>query len=183
MSSRKNKEISLAEQLTASLQADRTEINLKRWAQHVIKNKIPLMDIAHVVTGEKAAATPFIWMVGGLCESNPEIVSPAVGYFYSKRHDVQIINFNRSLAKMFWLAGVPKKIQGEAIDDMFKWVLDAKVVVSTKNYSLLALHKLSHQFPELKNELKIVIRDQMGKNSIAFEKCAGKIFRELEGAQ
>jgi len=171
----------LAEQLAASLLADRTEVNLKRWAQYIIKNKIPLMDVAHVVTGGQTVATPFIWMVGGLCESAPEIVAPAVGYFYSKRHDVRIINFNRSLAKMFWLAGIPKKIQGEAIDEMFKWVLDAKVIVSTKNYALLALDKLSDKHPELKNELKIVIQDQLGKNSVAFEKCAGKIFRKLEG--
>ena len=51
--------------------------------------------------------------------------------------------------------------------------------MSTKNYSLFALQMVTKIHPELKNELRIVIEDQLGKNSLSFEKRARVVLGEL----
>lgn len=171
---------SLIDQLATSLKEDNSDECRKKWARYIIKNKIELTDLVGLLDHEMPVSMRFIWLVGDLCEHAPNVARPSVIYFYSKRNQIKFANFNRSLAKMFWLAGIPEEIEGAAIDEMFKWLLDPKVGVSAKNYSLSALLDLTNKYPEVKNELKIVIEDQLDKNSSSFEKTAMRILKELE---
>lgn len=169
----------LVEKIEISLLSDDTDENRKKWAEYIVSEKILLMDIIELFHAEKRVATRFTWMVGDLCELEPQIVYPAITYFWSKRNETEITNYNRSLAKMCWLCGIPEEIEGEATSEMFEWLLDPEVIVSTKNYSLLALGNLTDKYIELKNELRMIIEDQLQKNSIAFEKCAEKVLKKI----
>jgi len=172
---------SLIEKIEVSLLRDDTDENRKKWAEYIVSNKIPLIDIIELLHAEKRAATRFIWVVGDLCELDPKVVYPAITYFWSKKNETEITNYNRSLAKMFWLCGIPEKIEGVATNEMFEWLLDPEVIVSTKNYSLLALANLTDKYSELKSELRMIIEDQLEKNSIAFAKCAQKVLKKING--
>ncbi len=117
-------------------------------------------------------------MIGGICEKKPQVVFPCIHYFFSNQHKIQISNFDRSLAKMFWLCGIPAEIVGEVIDTLFKWVLDSKITVTTKRYALFALANYAAVQPGIKNELRMVIEDQSGKHSASFEKFAKKFLEQ-----
>jgi hypothetical protein len=170
---------SLIKQLSTSLKEDGSANNINKWAQHIIDNNVALMDLAGLIDFEKPVALRFSWLIGTICELDPKVVYPAITHFYAKRHAIQIPNFNRSLAKMFLLCGIPGEIEGEATDDLFKWLLDARVGISAKHYALLALYDLSIRHPELKHELKIVIENQLKKNSLPWDKKANKILEKL----
>lgn len=166
-------------QLSASLKEDNTESNRRNWAAYILENKIPIIDLVEIVLHDRPASLRFIWMIGSLCDLNPKTVEPAVPYFYSQLNKVNFPNFDRSLAKMFSLCGIPKANEAEVVDLLFKWILDPTITVSTKNYSLDALLKFSKNYPELKNELRLVIEDQLSKNSISFEKHSKRILEKL----
>jgi hypothetical protein len=166
-------------QLRTSLVNEDSGLSRRKWAMHIIENKIGLLDLVELLDQEKKIAMRFIWLVGDLCELDPSTVYPAVPYFYSRKNETQIPNFDRSLAKMFLLAGIPPEIEGLVIDDLFKWLLDPKINVSTKSYALSTLFELSKKYGDLKNELKSVIEDQLGKNSISFEKRAESVLEKL----
>lgn len=169
----------IATQLEASLKSDGSEANIRKWVRYIIDHNIALHTLYSVLDAEKTVSMRFTWLIGGLCEQAPGIVSLSVAYFYSKRNDVVFANYDRSLAKMFWLAGVPLEIEGEAIDDMFRWLMGANITVSTKTYSMFALHNLTAKYPELKNELKICVEDQLGKNTTNFDKGLRKVLALL----
>jgi hypothetical protein len=169
----------LKEQLAASLKDEITEQNRKKWVQYIIENDVPLLQLADLILREKKVAMHFSWMVGELCDKVPDRVFPAVSYFFSVKDKVQFQNYDRSIAKVLWLAGVPEEIEGEAIDTLFKWLLDPKVIVSTKAYSLSAIAKMTTKYPELKNELLLVIEDQMDKSSAAFKARARMVMKEI----
>jgi hypothetical protein len=170
---------SVKDKIHLSLKTDGSDATLRKWVSYIVERKIPLPDLQDLIHAEKPVAMRFSWLLGGICELQPSVVYPSVTYFFSKRHEIQIVNFNRSLAKMFWLAGVPLEIEGEAIDEMVKWLLDPKTIVSTKAYALSALYELTHKYPELKNEIKLVIEDQLDKNTIAFRKRAEKVLKDM----
>ena len=86
----------------------------------------------------------------------------------------------RSLAKFFYLAGIPEEIEGEAVSDLFDWLGDPKMNVSTKTFALLALQEPVKKHPGLKAELKAVVEDQVNRTSVSFAKKASKLLRELE---
>jgi hypothetical protein len=170
---------SLIEQLSISLATEDNEARRKEWAQFILDNNVKLKDLVTILDAERKAAMRFTWLVGDLCERKPEAVFPAIPHFYAKKDAMPFPNFDRSLAKMFWLCGVPEQIEGEAINDLFKWVLDPKVTVTTKTYAMEALCKLVSKHEGLRNELKLVIEDQLDKNTETFNKRALKMLEKL----
>ncbi|MFN5416916.1 MAG: hypothetical protein ACK5B9_07655 [Flavobacteriia bacterium] len=169
----------LKSQLTLSLIEDQGSENRKRWVNYLIENQIDLRDFVDLVLSDRKLALRFIWLVGDLCEQNAAYVSPAVPAFYALKDQVKFPNYDRSLAKMFLWCGIPENREGEIIDVLFSWIMDSKVSVATKTNAMLALQKELNKYPELKQELKLVIQDQLDKNSVSFRNCAKKILQDL----
>lgn len=166
-------------QLSTSLIEDQSSENRKRWANYLIENQIDLKDFVDLMLSERKLALRLIWLVGDLCEQNAAYVAPAVSAFYALKNQVKFPNYDRSLAKMFLWCGIPENREGEIIDVLFSWILDSKVSVATKTNAMLALQKIMLKYPELKQELKLVIEDQLDKNSVSFGTCAKKILQDL----
>lgn len=163
-----------------SLLEDRSSANQKKWAQYVATNQIPLLDLVELFYAERNISMRFTWMIGGLLEIDPRIVYPAVTWFFERRTQAPFPNFDRSVAKMLWLAGVPPEIEGEATDQLFAWLMDPKIRVATKVYGVDALANLCMMYPDLVHELKLVIADQKGKNSPSFDHRARKALARVE---
>lgn len=162
-----------------ALIANDTETNRKHLAKKIVAEGIDLRGLLNILDSDNITATHFIWMVGRICELSPGTVFPAINGFFLHRKKTQIKNYDRSLAKMFMLCGVPEEIEGEATTLMFEWILSPDVIVTTKNYSAVALYNLTFKYPELKQELILTIRDQLDKNSISFNQTAQKVLNKL----
>jgi len=167
------------EDLGLSLKEDNTHANREKWARFIIKYNFSLIDLAVLLNSERVIAMRFMWLIGHICDLNPGFVYPYTEYFFSKRSAEKFADYKRSLARMFYLSGVPKEIEGEAIHVMFNWLLDAKANVSTKDYCLKALEKLSEQHMDLKNELKMILEEQQGRNTAAFDRKIEKSLKKL----
>ena len=171
--------LDLYKKIATSLITNDSEINRKYLARKIISEKIDLRELLYLLDSDKIIATHFIWLVGHICELSPETVFPAVKDLFLYRGKTQITNYDRSIAKMFMYCGVPEEIEGEATTLMFEWILSPDVIVSTKNYSSIALYNLTIKYPELKSELVLTIQDQIDKNSISFKLTAGKVLNNL----
>ena len=169
----------LSKEIENSLVTDDTDLNRKRWAKKFASKEIALKNFLYLVDFDQKLATRFIWLIGDLCESNPRIVFPVVKDFFSRRATTKIVNYNRSLAKMFMYCGIPKEIEGEATTNLFNWLMDANSIVTTKVYSMKALFNLTKKYPELISELEAIIRDQYDKNSVSFKTTANQILNKL----
>lgn len=88
--------------------------------------------------------------------------------------------YKQSFASYWLIAGIPKVQETQAIDLCFEWLISADTNVTIKSRAIWVLLKLTKKYPELKNELKLCIKDQMDKYSKEFEKRAIKILKELE---
>lgn len=170
----------LIDTLGTSLKAENTSVDRERWARYIIENKISLIELAKALLyAEKVISMRFMWLVGHICDLDPRFIFSSIPYFFSVRKDIKILNYERSLAKLFCLSGIPSEIEGEAINEMLFWLTDAQVNVSTKSYCVKALYQLSEKYPEMKNELKLVARDQLTKNTKAFDKLLVKWLTQL----
>ena len=169
----------LAEELATSLRNDRSQTNRKRWAQRIAGEKISITSLAHLVTIEKTTAMHFAWLLGEICTVAPSLLYDALPVLYGSRHLVHFKTFDRSLAKMFYYAGIPPQLEGEIVDRLFKWLLDPRITVSTKHYCVLTLEQCVLKHPELKPELIASLLDQQNKNTVSFTKLAGKMLLKL----
>jgi hypothetical protein len=162
----------LLDQLRASLLTDASDRNLRQWGAHIIQNDIALMDLIALIHAEKKVATRFSWMLGGIVEADPQRVFPVITYLFTRRAEIVIQNFARSLAKFFALAGIPEEIEGEAVEALFQWLMDPKVLLSTRLFAMVALDKICLQHPELRHELQLVLERIVLENSGSLEKKA-----------
>ena len=151
----------------------------KLWIEYIIKHKIPLSELIELLYLDHKTAIKFSWIIGSLCELDPTRVYPVVSQIFHNRDRINLPNFHRTIAKIFYLVEIPKEIEGQAVDLMFKWLLNPNIIVSTKNYSLFGLFKLTEKYADLKIELKEVIEDQLDKNSNDFKKRASILLQKL----
>jgi hypothetical protein len=170
----------LLQNLTVSLGNDRSSENRQMWTDYLIKEQVELIHLTELLDAEHPVGMRFTWLLGHILEENPGQIAPIVSYCFEHRNQYTFPGIKRTLAKMFWLAGVPEKIEGLVVDELFKWVLDPKIKVAVKVYGIDALCNMVLKYPDLKEELLIVIDDQLDKNSVAFRARAKKVLKVLK---
>lgn len=170
----------LLQNLTTSLGKDRSSENRQMWKKYLIKEQVELIHLTKLLDEEHPVGMHFTWLLGGILEENPKQVAPIVSYCFEHRDQWTFPGIKRTVAKMLWLAGVPEEIEGLAVDELFKWILDPKVKVAVKVYGMDALCNMVLKYPDLKEELLIVIDDQWDKNSVAFRARAKKVLKALK---
>lgn len=168
----------LKQKLINSL-ADSSGAERKVWIEYITDHNILLTDLVDILYLDSKTAMRFSWIIGTLCELDPKSVFPVVNQIFENRNKIKTPNFDRTIAKIFYLVEIPQEIEGQAVDIMFSWLINPKILVSTKNYSLFALYKLTEKYPDLKIELKEIIEDQLDKNSNDFKKRATLILQKL----
>ncbi|HEY1046205.1 MAG TPA: hypothetical protein VGF79_07180 [Bacteroidia bacterium] len=152
---------------------------LMAWGNRVVNEAIDIQGLQDLILEERKTAMHFSWLLGGICMFQPTYLRPSLVYFFEKRQEVKFVNFDRSLAKFFFHAGIPSEIEGTVIDVLFSWLDMAGISVSTKNYALQCLVKVVENYPDLKNELVLIIENQLGKNTNSFDKLAKTILLKL----
>jgi hypothetical protein len=174
----------LIHQLSRSLKEDNSDDTLKRWAKHIIEHNIAILDLKQLIHEAHPVGMRFSWMLGGICESAPAHIFPAITYFFTQRENIAIKNFNRSLAKMFYLCGIPTEIEGEAVNAVFDWLQDAHSDVSTKRFALLALYTYTEKHPEFSHEFKSTLETTLAKQNLSasFTKLAQHYLEKVKVA-
>lgn len=74
---------------------------------------------------------------------------------------------------------IPEKYHGDVMNLCFTYISDPKEKPAVKAFSLTVLQKLAEQYPDIKNELKVVIESQWENESAAFRSRAKKILKEF----
>ena len=74
---------------------------------------------------------------------------------------------------------IPEKFHGDVMNICFDFITDPKEKPAIKAFSLTVLYNLSKQYPEIKNELKVVIESQWENESAAFRSRARKMLKGL----
>ncbi len=169
----------LLQKIATSLLEDVSDNNRKTWSEFIIKNKVPVVELVSLVFEQHPVGMRFMWMIGHIADTHPSVLLPAARSFFEVRHKVTFAHYERSLAKLFYYAGIPVEIEGKVIDELFKWLVSSESDVSTRTFAVMALQRAANKYPDLKPELKAVIEDQLSKNSISFQKKAKKILSEL----
>lgn len=152
----------------------------KTLTQDMILDKDMIMASLPILKFNNKMSMHYTWLIGGILDLKPELIKDHVLYFYEHLPHANFKNYDRSVAKLFYLAGIPEPIKGEAIDQLFRWLNSSDISVSTKHYSALALCKICDDIPELKSELILVLREQQFRNKVSFEKLAARLLKQLQ---
>jgi hypothetical protein len=85
----------------------------------------------------------------------------------------------RNTVRLLQEITIPEKFHGEVMNTCFGYITDPKEKVAVKAFSLTILQNLSRQYPEIRNEIKIIIEERWEHETAAFRSRAKKILKEL----
>jgi hypothetical protein len=151
----------------------------KRWVTAIIENEIDIRDLAGLLKGEYKVASRFLWLLSEIGLVCPDKLFAALPFLLDFTDNLNPV-YKTSFANYWLIAGLPPENEGKAIDLLFHWLLSNETNVTIKSRSASMLFKLTKKYPELKDELRLCLIDQMDKYSNEFKKKAVKILRELE---
>lgn len=151
----------------------------KKWAIFSIENNIDLKELSELIKCEKEIATKFMWLLSDFAILSPNKLFAELPYLLS------LCNTFKQEYKIYfasyWLyVGVPSENEGEAIDLLFQFIVSPKTNVTVKSRSVLVLFNLTKKYPELKNELRYSLKDQLNKYSKDFDKRVAKILMLID---
>jgi hypothetical protein len=83
----------------------------------------------------------------------------------------------RNTVRLLQHITIPKKFHGEIMDICFGYLSSPIEPVAIKAFSLTILHNLSKQYPEIKNEIKLIIEARWEHETAAFHSRAKKFLK------
>ncbi len=120
------------------------------------------------------------WPLGLCAEKHPILVLP-----HLKRllHVLQLPNIpdavKRNTMRLLQFVPIPKRYYGEVIDYCFTYLQDKSETIAVRVFSMIVLSNLIKNEPELSNELKIILEDELPYASPGFSSRAKKILKLL----
>jgi hypothetical protein len=83
----------------------------------------------------------------------------------------------RNTVRLLQHIAIPQKFHGEVMDICFRYVSSPNEPVAIKAFSLSILQNLSEQYPEIKNEIKLIIEERWRHETAAFKARARKFLK------
>jgi hypothetical protein len=121
------------------------------------------------------------WVVGDVARKYPDLVNNhlekmVLNLRKENLHDA----IKRNTVRVLQEITIPETLCGEAADVCFKLLLSKNEPVAVKCFSMTVLLNIVKHIPELKEELKIIIEDQMPYASAGFKSRGNKTLKALE---
>ncbi len=132
------------------------------------------------LSGEYRLAQRAAWTVSRAAQKNPEIIQPYIKDLIKQLsrknvHDAVIRNSVRILQKI----KIPEAFHGDLMNNCFAFIESNTTPVAIKAFSLTTLFNLSEVYPEIRNELKLIIEERWNHETAAFKSRAKKILKIL----
>jgi len=120
------------------------------------------------------------WSVSWAAQKRPELVQPYAGVLISqvKRTDVHNAVIRNSLRILEDL-DIPEEFHGEVMDACFQFLQKRDTAIAIKAFALTVLFNLSKIYPDIKNELRVIIEENMDYETAAYKSRGRKILAKL----
>lgn len=133
-----------------------------------------------IKTGEPPLPQRAAWVLDETTIRHPElfdeILDEAVAFLPRENHDA----VHRALTKILGLRSyLPEEHQGMLFSLAIDWMLSPTRPVAIKIHCMSMASTIAMPIPELREELAIVIKDQMDLNTVGFRSRGNKILKKL----
>ncbi|WP_229217227.1 hypothetical protein [Dyadobacter luteus] len=121
------------------------------------------------------------WSLSWVAQKNPEAIQPYIDIIVSQisrpeAHDAVIRNSLRILEDI----EIPEQFHGEVLNACFDFIQKKHTAVAIKAFSLHVIFNLSKLYPEIRNELKLVIQENIEFETAAFRSRGKKLLAKLK---
>ena len=120
------------------------------------------------------------WPMPLIVESYPELISPYLEKLIKNLENPSHNAVVRNTVKLLQGIDIPEKFQGQVINICMKLLSDPKESVANRVFSMTVIYNISKKWPDLQNELRLLIESQMESESPGFKSRGRKILKGMD---
>lgn len=124
------------------------------------------------------------WVLSYVAEKHPGLVQPHLEKMVNRMGDAGIpAAVKRNVVRVLQFMPIPENLQGPVMDYCFRFLEDPKETIAVRAFSMTVLANLAQQYPEIKNEIILLIEDQLREGASPGIRSRGKkTLAQLAGA-
>ena len=119
------------------------------------------------------------WILLHCTDNYPDMIQPYLKVLIKNLFTVKEDAVKRNTLRAMQEIEIPEELWGETIEIAFRF-LSSQEAIAIKVFAMTVLYNLSQMIPEIREELRIVIEDQLPYGSAGFKNRGGKILAKLE---
>lgn len=120
------------------------------------------------------------WIVSHCSDQHPQLLHPYLEKIIANLGGDIAIAVKRNTVRILQFVDIPEKLMGTLANYCFKYLTDAKEPIAVKVFSMTILANIAKKFPEMKDELRMAIEDQMPYGSSGFLSRGRKVLKALD---
>lgn len=131
--------------------------------------------------GEYRVTQRSAWIVSGCAEKSPALIRPYLGKMIKRMQEPGVHNaVRRNVIRILQFIEIPDKLLGEVATVCFRYLGSPNEPIAVKVFSMTVLGNIAQKEPDLKNELGLVIGQQLSTGSMGFCSRAKKVMKVIE---
>lgn len=120
------------------------------------------------------------WVVSVCHDKHPKLILPYLKRMIENLNKEVHPAIKRNTVRVLQFVHLPNDLLGSAANACFKLLQSLEEPIAVKAFSMTVLLNICKREPGLKNELKLIIQDQMPYGSAGFISRGKKVLRELD---
>ncbi len=130
--------------------------------------------------GDKELEKRAAWVLGHSAKHCPKLADKHFQTFIDKLKEPDVGDATkRNILRVWEFLDIPEEHIGEIADICFDFLMSMKEPIAIKVFSMTVLYNITQKIPELKNELRLLIEDQMPYGSAGFKSRGRRILKGL----
>lgn len=122
------------------------------------------------------------WPLSYIAEKHPELITPHLGELLKLLKQPLHVAFRRNLFRLLRLMpDTPKKHHGVIIDACFNAMANPNEPGAVRAFAMQTINKLTPQYPELNNELRVILEPLVHHQLPSVRHTASKILHQISG--
>jgi len=143
------------------------------------ENFIELIDC--FLSDETRAAQRAAWSIAWAAEKRPEMVMPFIGIFVDQLHKNNTHQaLIRNSLRVLEILAIPERFHGSVLNACFQFLQKRDTAIAIKAIALTILFNLSEIYPDIKNELRFIIEENIDYETAAYKARGRKILAKLK---
>lgn len=166
--------------LNDELVREHSLIQATKISQWAVESKSNLKQLMNAFFGkEKRIVQCASWSASKAHELRPEWFDSYIPQLISSLEKPVHGSVRRNSLRMLQTMEIPESLKGALINTVFTLLMDTKTESAVKAFGMSVANNIVQEYPELKNELKIIIEDQLPYATPSFKSRAKKIIKKL----
>lgn len=160
------------------------KIDIDNIASNAIKDKKLLKQLIHFFVNNEDIKDKIpqraAWVIGHVAEQNIEILTPYTSIIVAQLNKEKVHNsITRNTVRILQDITIPEELHGDVLNTCFLLIEKPSTPAAIKAFSLTTLFNLSKFYPEIKQELKLIIEELWDNETPAFKSRGRKILLAL----